>query len=389
MKPVITLIFSLIVGAVYGYFSSVDSSQMINDFGPISNPNVTRNDLSNTPSPKAVVIGGEEHQFGSMELGAVGNFSFVIKNEGDAPLKLTEQGTTCKCTISSLVNDEILPGETANIDLEWTPKAYAAEFSQTATIGTNDPRRAVIDLIIRGTVSESLHLEPSEINLSNVSANESHTSEAILFSHNITDLVINNVEIIGDHSEYYSSEVKVLTQEELADHKGALSGQKILVTLKPGLPIGSNRIQIKLHTNDKVNEVELPVTSQIVGDITVASVSQYKMYQNSNVLVLGNVNSSKGAKARLNVIAKGPHRKEIKLDVLKVTPSFLKVSFNEVKELSNGAVRMFPMTLEVPVGSPAANHLGLQQGGYGEVVLKSEGHPNIKEVVIRIKFSVE
>ena len=67
MKPVITLIFSLIVGAVYGYFSSVDSSQMINDFGPISNPNVTRNDLSNTPSPKAVVIGGEEHQFGSME----------------------------------------------------------------------------------------------------------------------------------------------------------------------------------------------------------------------------------------------------------------------------------------------------------------------------------
>ncbi|PHR95647.1 MAG: hypothetical protein COA78_29790 [Blastopirellula sp.] len=389
MKPVIIIAVSLIVGVTIGYCSSIANTHSLNDFGPVTNPNITRSVENNKPAPKAVVIGGEEHDFGSMELGAVGKYTFVIKNEGDAPLKLEEQGTTCKCTISSLANNEILPGESANIDLEWTPKSYAADFSQTATIGTNDPRRAVIDLIIRGSVTESLHLEPPQINLSNISANESNTTEAVLFSHKITDLEINKVEFIGDHSDYYSAEVKPLSQEELAEHKGALSGQKILITLKKGLPIGSNRIQIKLHTNDEKTEVELPVTSQIVGDITIASVSKYKVIPNSNVLLLGNLKSNQGAKARLNVIAKGPYRNEITIKIHEVTPKFLKVSFGEVNELSNGKVRMFPLKIEVPVGSPAANHLGKQQGGFGEIVLRSEGHPNIEELVIRIKFSVE
>ena len=67
---------------------------------------------------------------------------------GDLLLKKGE--TTCKCTISKVGDGEIPPGGEAHVELIWKAVAVNAEFRQTATITTNDPKLRSLELDMVG-----------------------------------------------------------------------------------------------------------------------------------------------------------------------------------------------------------------------------------------------
>src|SRR5262245_43679246 len=64
-----------------------------------------------------------EYDFGEMERFAKGRHSFTFTNKGQYPLKLALGDTTCKCTLSKLAEDEIPPGKSAEVTLEWDAKS--------------------------------------------------------------------------------------------------------------------------------------------------------------------------------------------------------------------------------------------------------------------------
>jgi len=83
-------------------------------------------------APKAVVAGGQVHDFGVMEADAVGSHVFVLRNEGNAPLEVRQGDATCKCTVGLIGTKsdkekgeqyvEIPPGESTQVTLEWKTK---------------------------------------------------------------------------------------------------------------------------------------------------------------------------------------------------------------------------------------------------------------------------
>ena len=69
--------------------------------------------------PRAEVVGGEQHDFGSMLRNAKGSHDFTIKNTGDEPLDLEVRATTCKCTLGELDNSQLQPGESTTVHMTW------------------------------------------------------------------------------------------------------------------------------------------------------------------------------------------------------------------------------------------------------------------------------
>lgn len=389
MKPLILLLVCVLAGSAAGFGIAWRESGYANHFGQVTDPDLswTSGEVSGT-APKAVVEGGPVYKFGRMDLNAVGKHTFVIRNEGDAPLKLTKEGTTCKCTLSELAKGEVPPGESVEVTLEWHPQAYAEEFAQTATLGTNDPRQPKIELRISGSVVQAVVVEPSEIRLTNLAAGETRTAAARLLSFKEPELQIEEVTVEGEQADLLAVTQRPLSESELTETTGVLAGYQIEVEVRPGLPLGTNRHKLKVKTNSESSpELEISVTSYIVGDISIIAVQKFD--REKNVLYLNKLKQDEGISTKLFLIVKGPHRDKVTIEPKTSRPEYLQVKVGEGESISDGSVRKFPVQLEVPTGVPMGNYLGPDRKNLGNITLGVAGHPEIDEVNIGVYFSVE
>ncbi|PQO42856.1 DUF1573 domain-containing protein [Blastopirellula marina] len=392
MKPIALLLVCLLVGSAAGYAIAVRDLNTPNDFGGLTDPERMWNEATvKESSPQAIVVDGPVFAFGRMELNSVGRHTFVVKNDGKEELELTMEGTTCKCTMADLKEGDVLrvaPGETTEIKLEWRPKAYQEDFAQTATIATNDPRKPTLELRITGSVVQAVVLEPSEIRLTNMAAGETRKAATKVLSFKDPDFKINDLKVTGDGSELFSVSSRPLEPEELKETSGALAGYLVQLEVKPGLPLGTNRNNIEVATNSEfAPELEISVTSFVVGDISVMAFKKYD--KDKGVLYLGKLKRDQGESTKLFLLVKGAHRNDVSIKAKQTSPDYLKMEIGEPESINDGNVRKFPITLEVPEGSPAGNFLGPDREKLGKLVLAVDGHPEIKEVDIFVYFSVE
>jgi len=392
MKPIILLIVCLLIGSAAGYGIASRDATLPNHFGPITDPDQAWKSIPiSEDAPKAVVEGGRVFTFGRMDLNSVGKHTFVVKNEGKGVLELTMEGTTCKCTMADLKEGDTLevpPGESTDIKLEWRPKSYAEEFAQTARIATNDPRNPMLELRISGSVVQAIVLDPSEVRFTNLSAGETRKASAKVLSYKEDSFAIEDFSVTGEHSEFLSATQRPLTEEELQQSNGALAGYLLEVEVKPGLPLGTNRHTIVAHTTSEfAPELEIPITSFIVGDISVIAIKKYD--RDKSVLYLNKLKKAEGASTKLFLIVKGPHRNEVNVKVDQTFPEYMTVEVGEPESINNGSVRKIPLSVTIPAGAPEGNYLGPERKDLGKIALSVEGHPEIKEVNIGVYFSVE
>lgn len=95
-----------------------------------------------------------EHSFGTVKAGTPLNFTFEVRNEGEAVLEIKSVSPSCGCTTSNF-DKSIAPGKTGGITLavEKTD-GYKGEITKTATVTTNDPDHQTFVLTLRATFSE-------------------------------------------------------------------------------------------------------------------------------------------------------------------------------------------------------------------------------------------
>ena len=80
--------------------------------------------------PKAVVVGKPFFEFGRMGTNEERTHVFRIENKGPGPLVIAKGPTECKCTISKLSNHRVDPGQSAEIEIEWTTREARSDFRQ-------------------------------------------------------------------------------------------------------------------------------------------------------------------------------------------------------------------------------------------------------------------
>jgi hypothetical protein len=364
------------------------------DLGPINKPpkgfGIDEPPPVDRPLPKLVVVNGDTHDFGTMERDATRSHTFELRNEGNAPLKLVERNTSCKCTTSLLDDGRVMPGKTASVTLEWKALTDTADFRQTATIETNDPRRQFLTLTIHGRVTHSHKVAPEELVFTRVQASEGAREDLYIYSYGKLDLAVSEHEFTEKSTaDFFALEFMPMPEELLKKEDGAKAGQIARVTLKPGLPLGPLHQTIRLRLNlpdDPV--VEVRIVGEVVGDLTVMG-PRSQWNDELQILHLGTIKSSVGAKSRgMYLLVKAEDREKLKLQVRDIKPPILKCEFDEPRELAGRGLLRIPFTVEVPPGAPIGDHSGTIHGSAGQIQIET-GIPGSPRLQLIVKFTVE
>jgi hypothetical protein len=338
------------------------------------------------PWPK-VVLDSSEFDFGTMDVQQEHEHAFVVRNEGTAPLKLKVGDSTCKCTIGRLLREEIAPGESAKIHLQWKTIGAAETFRQSAEILTNDPDRPRFGLVITGKVRTFLNMSPRELIFSDASAHEEASRSTTVFSQAVDQFQVTKV---AATSNYIATEVRPASPASLENGR-ALSGHEVAVTIKRGFPLGRFSERVTIETDiPNVEPLQLLVKGMISGDVSI-----YGSQWNSEMgyLRIGSVGRNEGATGEVHLYAHGPYR-ELQPEDFKIDkhPEFLKVRLTRDAELTGAkAPAHYIVAIEVPPNAPPANHLGSKDAPLGEVRLTPKHSETSGAVPVKlgVQFNVQ
>jgi hypothetical protein len=346
-----------------------------------ASPGTAASGASDEPQPRAVVD-ETEFDFGFLPNSSTDHrHSFVIKNEGTAPLKLLRSDVSCnKCTFANLPAEPIPPGGSAAVQVRWNINLTDNVFRQHVDVHTNDREHPLLRLIITGKVVHPFAFEPKALVFSNLRVGESAEATAVLFAYfsdqlKVSEHAISNPDLAG----YFDVELTELTPGELP--KGVKSATKIHVTVKPGLPLGAFKQRILLKTNlEDGAEQELSVSGNISGPVSVVGKG---WNQEHGILSIGQVKQSQGAKRNLTLVVRGKEFAGLALESAKVKPDLLKVTYGKVNQVGDGATNLAPIEIEIPPGAPPVNHMGSDQGKPGEIIVRfnNAGLPPVKLLV--------
>jgi hypothetical protein len=329
--------------------------------------------------PKAVTE-ETEHDFGTMNPRTVASHTFVIRNEGEAPLQLTNGGTTCKCTLSKLSGGFVPPGGEGHVTLTWNSGLEHAAYEHGATIVTNDPQRSAIQLKLRGTVLTRLAPTRAELSFAAVEPDRPATLETTVFSQFYSSLKIEKGNCSIPGVTWQIAPAPPQQQEELK----ALAASVVSVTVPGDLPSGRFsgvlRLDIVAETDASVLEhetIELPINGQVVRRLSLYG----EGIDEAGLVDFGVIDEGAGKRLRFLMKVRDSQR-EIAVKRVDVRPEFVKVSV-----LPYGAgdtPGMYYLDLEVPPDAPQCVHVGKRTGK-----LRIEfDHPRIGELELKLGVAV-
>lgn len=221
------------------------------------------------PYPKAV-IPEKLYDFNIMGTGQEMAHTFLIKNQGEAPLQYKLKGIECTCTVSDMEDGkvyEIPVGGEAEVELKWTPTAPELDFVKSADIYTNDPDNKVVTFTVSGRVEHTLTVTPdSGWTLQGLDRNNPETLTGEIYSAVLDKFEITSVEASSDKIQ---ASIEPIPESEL-EMRAIKSGYRIKVTLTAkDLTLGSISEKVTVHTDVQAHEkVFFPLSGQFLGSIS-------------------------------------------------------------------------------------------------------------------------
>jgi len=390
MKVWLSLVLVAILGAAAGSaFALVRYQQWPWGGSHVWDQAAARTPVATTDVKRpAVQVDNETFDFGTMDVHATGSHEFVLRNVGDAPLELNQGSTSCKCTLSELAaNTVVPPGGETKVKLTWTAKEFAGPFQQTATILTNDPSRSRVVLTVSGRISVAARAVPGELVFSRITAGELARGSVQLFGYRPEPLEIQDFRWEDQASaKFFDARLTTLPADQVKQEDGATSGQLLEITVKSGLPLGPFQQRISLATNQKeAPTIEVPVRGKVQSEVSIVGPG---WSEEDGMLMLGTVDGRQGAQRTLLIIAGGKRGKDIRFTGVNADPGLLKVELGVPRPLKDGQATQTPLTITIPPGSPPANHLGSEQGKLGRITIDTD-HPNTPQLRILVRFAVK
>jgi hypothetical protein len=388
------------------------------------------------PHPKFVVVGETVHNFGVMEHMQEGEHEFRIRNEGQAPLKMValKRDHTCQCTLGSLGQSGLQPGEETVVKMNWTIKSASTMFEHSAKIRTNDPENEVTAFRVRGVVGRRLAVKPAlEITLGLLPEKEATNRSIVVYSEvvdafEITKLDPSHPLIQVTPTPLNAEQLKLLTAEafspdeqqamqqrmkaeidkglpedvrsaQLADKQDetplkapeAKSGYELKVSFQPGFPVGKVRESLQIHTNipnglQKDAPVFPPLhvsfTGSRTGPVQITGTPGSFWSPTESILRLGRFSAKEGKKARLNIYVTKAEQDVTVTDVA-IDPPLLKYEFRKDETFEAPGRDMYELVVEVPPGGAPLSRGGVDR--LGSVVLQTN-HPEAKTIKFDLEF---
>lgn len=356
---------------------------------------------------------GDTHDFGAMAPGTTGKHSFVIKNAGDDPLTLELGASTCKCTLGSLKDNVLEPGQTTSVDLEWTVTADKKTFQQSAEVRTNDPGKPGLRLVVLGLVIRDVEFEPSQVTFGEVLAGESFDFSTVMYSY--FDTKIEPLEVIfgsEDLNKLADSEFEEFAPSESDGvHQRARQGFRIKTTVRPGLRQGPmvTSLTVKFRKPDEI-VADGQASSEAGDDPAVLDSESFYARAECAGRVVGSLAMINNAKLRSTdgggyiwnlgrigpddklsysafVSLKGSEQGETNLTIGETYPSDV-VQAKLAEPIGRGKMQLFRLTVTLKPGQEDIDLLGKNKVDFGWVRIESD-NPKVSPMKVAVKAFIQ
>jgi Protein of unknown function (DUF1573) len=309
--------------------------------------------------PKVEIIGGSVFDFGTMLKGTQRSHDFKIRNSGKATLLLEVLRSTCKCTIGSLEKSSLEPGEETVVKLTWKGEGILDDFSQTATIGTNDDRSREVQLTVVGKIGNTYMAVPGEINLGEFSSRDSFQKTFRVYSLEDTPLVANAYWADLDQDKITAScTTRKLASNEVPEYADARYVAEGIISVSPGVPTGPLNGQIHIEIGEDQFPMAIRCTGTCVSELRILAGANYS--QKSNKLDLRRVSSAEGLTTKFHIVARNTDNKKIEVKLKEILPveaaQVLQVEVGD--SLAKAQQTLFPVTIKIPKDVPQVSYSG-------------------------------
>jgi hypothetical protein len=329
-------------------------------------------------APKAVVD-VSEHDFGTCDPMEQGSHTFLVRNEGDAPLEIKKGPASCKCTLVDFPARAILPGETGRVRVSWTATTKYLLFNQQAAVLTNDPEHPSLAFRIKGEVRAHLLAEPEEIVFSNLSPGEVQTRSLTLFSQAWNAFEIRKIKA---SSTTFTWKVKPAPADVLAEVK-AHSGYVVEVTSPREQPTGHFQETLSFYVSSKAQPDQERVCHVVITGNRASWLHVSGQGADGTFEVnLGQVPLGQGFKRRLTLLVRDINQK-LRIQHVETNPSYLQAALTRARG-EDVWCNVYYLDLEVPRDAPVCTYLS---GEKGAVRIYADD-PKLPAVSIAVAFAV-
>lgn len=337
------------------------------------------------PPPKAV-IDQTSHHFGLMDPFEIQQHRFVIRNEGEGPLKVRRGGTSCKCTEFKILHRVIEPGGEGVVLVEWQTIYERGPFHETATIRTNDPENESIRLSVQGTIVRTIATDPPNgLQFGRIPPGHSRSVSLVLYSQEWEQFEIEKIECELPGLTWKVGQPDANRLEKLE----ASIGRLITFTVPGDLSSKTHQYPLRFHVRkseagDDGEELMIHETiayAFVPSRLSVSGPPIKTTVDGRGVIELGKLESGQSRRAHL-VIKVNDKDPLIKLRDIETDPEFVKAWLEPFNEQDNRGLYHF--YVEIPKTAPICYYNGLRSS---RLRLWFE-HPRIEKLELYVTFAV-
>jgi hypothetical protein len=205
-----------------------------------------------------VVLPEPVYDAGGVAKGEKISHEFVIRNDGEGVLEISDVRPACGCTVAEF-DKTIAPGESGTVRAALDTMTFDGPIAKDITVLTNDPINPKLRLSIKADVRPYLFIQPGYARFVQAQQSAPGVVEQIVFTTTFDDLEITNVE---SPYPFLAVTYREATPEDEPREHGV--GRQWVVTLTldyTKAPVGTLAEYVTLHTNHPNQPVaKLPVS---------------------------------------------------------------------------------------------------------------------------------
>ena len=327
--------------------------------------------------PIATIVGSQEYNFGTSQIGEEGSHVFEIRNDGKSPLTLAPVNLDESGVVARVEGSPVAPGETASLIVDWTINYYEENYLQNVGVETNDPELGMLSLRLMGNVPPSVRQQRSRLGFRNVRASEGFESYFDVYAYFDDDLEVISHEWLKPETESFM-EVRYETlppdHRSLKDQDDVQSAVRIWVRALPGMPAGVLREAITVKTNKETRRpIQVGVLADVRGAFAVEAGQGLEYNSEINVVDMGRISrlSKKDATLNVSVNLTEIEGDEVTLKVEQIDPAgVLQVDVGEARKVGKGMV--IPVRLMLQGNGQSISRMGPGEDLLGRVRLVAE-----------------
>lgn len=182
--------------------------------------------------------------------------TFVIRNEGDAALEITEVRPACGCTVAEF-DKSIAPGEAGKVSIKLKTDNFAGPISKPIAVFTNDSDNPKLQLVVKAQVKPYVTIIPGFARYNYVQGEAVETIPQTLWAEDGSPLGIVSVKAPYDHLKVTYRQA---TEEERND-KGGEQQWRLEFSLSPNAPVGALRDYVVVELDHpKQKTAKIPIS---------------------------------------------------------------------------------------------------------------------------------